>query len=73
MKINDKRWVETKMLKTKFQDEDFELGESVKAQIRIAWFYKKIVVLAKARKGGTHSFIYGTLSSFLDDWEGGEE
>ena len=70
MKLRNKKWVETKMLKTKFQDEEFDIGESVEAQIRIAWFYKKIVVVAEARKGGIHTFAYDTVSSFLDDWEG---
>lgn len=72
MKLPNEKWGETKTLKTKFQDEDFDLGEIVKAQIRIAWFYKKIVVVAEARKGGIHTFAYGTVSSFLDDWEGEE-
>lgn len=61
-------------LKTKFQDEDFELGEVVNANI----FYSgdtrqgfKVVAVAKA--GGECSFYYNSIKDFTDHWEDVEE
>lgn len=61
-------------LRTKFQDEDFELGEVVDANI----FYSgdvregfKVVAIAKA--GGLHSFYYNSIKDFTDHWEDYEE
>ena len=61
-------------LKTKFQDEDFELGEVVDANM----FYSgdirqgfKVVAVAKA--GGQHSFYYNSVKDFTDHWEDAPE
>ena len=59
-------------LRTKFQDEDFELGEVVDAQIAYAHL-QRFKVEAKAKKGGLHIFYYDSVKDFTDHWEVMEE
>lgn len=55
-------------LKTKFQDEDFELGEV--ADVDIATMPDgSIKVQSIAERGGLHTFFYKTKAEFDDDWE----
>lgn len=55
-------------LKTKFQDEDFELGEVVDAVIR--FFDKgKVQVKCTAKAGGEHVFFYDGLEELFDDFD----
>lgn len=58
-------------LKTKFQDEDFELGEVVDEVIVecLGKHEKEIRVIATAAKGGQHTFSYDSIKKFTDDWE----
>lgn len=59
-------------LKTKFQDEDFDLGEVVDANI-----YNggdgKLKVIAEAAKGGVTTFYFGTLKEVNEMFEDYEE
>lgn len=59
-------------LKTKFQDEAFELGEVCDAEI-FTGFDGHIVVRAKAKNGGEHTMLYDTLKEFNEEWEDYEE
>lgn len=59
-------------LKTKFQDEDFELGEVVNANI----FYAgsdRVKLVATAANGGEHTFYYNSLAHLNEDWEDAPE
>lgn len=61
-------------LRTKFQDEDFELGEV--ADVAMATNPDgRITLRAKANKGGEITVYYKSLKDLTDDWEdyGGEE
>lgn len=63
-------------LKTKFQDEDFELGEVVNAKISDLTCYeddKRIKISASAKKGGEHTFFYSSIAEFLEMWEDAPE
>ena len=55
-------------LKTKFQDEDFELGEVADVDITTMpdGCFK---ANAKAMRGGLHTFYYDTKGDFDNDWE----
>lgn len=55
-------------LKTKFQDEDFELGEVVDTQIESDDF-QRFRVEARASSGGLHTFYYDSIKEFTDGWE----
>lgn len=55
-------------LKTKFQDEDFDLGEGADVDITTmpdGCFKAR----AKAMRGGLHTFYYNTKADFDADWE----
>lgn len=55
-------------LRAKFQDEDFELGEVVDADVTTTPDgFIKFQTVAKA--GGRHTIIYDTLERFYSDWE----
>lgn len=55
-------------LKTKFQDEDFELGEV--ADVDIATMPDgRIKAQAVAKAGGLHTFSYSTKAEFDEAWE----
>lgn len=59
-------------LQTKFQNEDFELGEVVEADI----FYGgdgSFKVVGCALKGGRHSFYYRSLKELNEEWEDAPE
>ena len=59
-------------LKTKFQDEDFDLGEVVE----ISAFHSganKFEVEARAARGGCHTFYFGSLKELTDMFEDYEE
>ena len=62
-------------LKTKFQDEDFELGEVVEGVIVecLGKHEEELRVIATAAKGGQHTFYYSSIKKFMDDWEDYEE
>lgn len=63
-------------LKTKFQDEDFELGEVVKAKISDLTCYeddKRFKLTVSAKKGGEHTFFYSSIAEFLEMWEDAPE
>lgn len=59
-------------LKTKFQDEDFELGEVTDVDITTMpdGCFK---ANAKAMRGGLHTFYYDTKAAFDADWEDAPE
>lgn len=59
-------------LRTKFQDEDFDLGEVVDADVATTpdGFIK---FQAEARAGGRHTIFYDTLERLHDDWEDAPE
>ena len=55
-------------LKTKFEDEDFELGEV--ADVDIATMPDgRIKAQAVAKSGGVQTFFYDDLKTFANDWE----
>ena len=55
-------------LRAEFQDEDFELGEVVDADVTTTPDgFIKFQAVAKA--GGRHTIIYDTLERFYGDWE----
>lgn len=58
-------------LKTKFQDEDFDLGEVVDGVIVecLGKHEEKLRVIATAAKGGKSTFYYSSIKKFMDDWE----
>lgn len=58
-------------LRTKFEDEDFKLGEVVDAGFLND--VSGIVVKAEGKRGGIHTFYYSTLKEFADDWEDAPE
>lgn len=62
-------------LETKFQDEDFELGEVVEGVIVecLGKHEKELRVIATAAKGGQHTFYYSSIKKFMDDWEDAPE
>lgn len=63
-------------LRTKFQDEDFELGEVVNAKISDLTCYeddKRFKLTASAQKGGEHTFFYSSIAEFLEMWEDAPE
>lgn len=62
-------------LKTKFQDEDFDLGEVVEGVIVecLGKHDKELRVIATAAKGGQHTFYYSSIKKFMDDWEDAPE
>lgn len=59
-------------LKTKFQDEDFELGEVVEADIA-TMPDGRIKLQAVAKKGGLHTIFYDKLEKICSDWEDASE
>jgi len=59
-------------LKTKFQDEDFKLGEVTNVDIA-TMPDGRIKAQALAKAGGFHTFFYDDLETFGDDWEDYEE
>lgn len=62
-------------LRTKFQDEDFDLGEVVEGVIVecLGKHEEKLRVIATAAKGGQHTFYYSSIKKFMDDWEDASE
>ena len=62
-------------LKTKFQDEDFDLGEVVEGVIVecLGRHEEKLRVIAPVAKGGQHTFYYSSIKKFMDDWEDASE
>ena len=55
-------------LRTKFQDEDFELGEVV--DVAMATMPDgRVILRGKAAKGGLHTFYYKSLKDLTDNWE----
>ena len=55
---------------SKFQDEDFEVGEIVNAITSITSDgTNRIMILATADKGGLHTKFYDTLLDFSEDWK----
>ena len=62
-------------LRTKFQDEDFELGEVVEGVIVecLGKHEEELRVIATAAKGGQHTFYYSSIKKFMDDWEDAPE
>lgn len=59
-------------LRTKFQDEDFELGEVVTADIATLPD-GRIKLEAAAKKGGFHTILYYSLEELNEEWEDYEE
>lgn len=59
-------------LRTKFQDEDFELGEVVTADIA-TMPDGRIKLQAAAKKGGLHTIFYDKLENLYSEWEDYEE
>lgn len=59
-------------LKTKFQDEDFRLGEICEASITTGRD-GYIKVEAPANDGGWHEFYYKSFKDMLDEWEDAPE
>ena len=55
-------------LKTKFQDEDFELGEVVNANIYYGGS-DRIKIVATSKRGGEHSFYYESLKELGEMFE----
>ena len=55
-------------LRTKFQDEDFELGEVVDVFISNLLDYK-LALTGEASKGGVVTIYYESLQELYDDWE----
>ena len=61
-------------LKTKFQDEDFELGEVVDAKISTTSLVDThIEVKCKAKKGGEYLFCFESIKEFTEWFEDYEE
>ena len=60
-------------LETKFQDEDFELGEVVKAKVTTYYDENKVVVMADKVGGGVSRFEYNSIKDFTDHWEDAPE
>lgn len=61
-------------LKTKFQDEDFELGEVVDATISTTSLVDTHIKLkAKAKRGGEHMFNFSRISELFEMFEDYEE
>ena len=59
-------------LRTKFQDDDFELGEV--ADVDIATMPDgRIKAQSRAMRGGLHTFFYKTKAEFDADWEDAPE
>lgn len=56
-----------KKLRTKFQDEDFELGEVVDADVN--GNYNRIVVFVSKDGGGSHTFNYRYIEDLENDFE----
>ena len=59
-------------LKTKFQDEDFDLGEVVNANIYYGGS-DRIKIVATSRRGGEHSFYYESLKELSKMFEDAPE
>ena len=59
-------------LETKFQDEDFKLGEVTDVDIA-TMPDGRIKAQAEAKSGGVHTFFYDDLKTFANDWEDYEE
>lgn len=55
-------------LRTKFQDEDFELGEVADVDI-VTTTDGRIKARAEAMRGGLHIIFYKTKAEFDDEWE----
>jgi hypothetical protein len=60
-------------LKTKFQDENFELGEVVEADIFYGGPETSLKVETRAAKGGYHTFYCGSLKELNELFEDYEE
>lgn len=58
-------------LKTKFQNEDFELGEVVDAEVYHGGSHA--IKVAIASHGGMHNFYYDSLDSMCNEWEDAPE
>lgn len=65
-------------LKTKFQDEDFDIEEVINANIYYGG-YDRIKVIATPASGGVHTFYFDSLKGLNETFEdfnllfGGEE
>lgn len=55
-------------LKTKFQDEDFDLGEVVEVDIA-TMPDGRIKLQGEAKAGGLHTIFYDSLEKLYNDWE----
>ena len=53
-------------LVSKFQDEDFNIGDVVDCKFLAS---NTIILEAKAKKGGIHTFFYSDIKQFRNDWE----
>lgn len=56
-----------KKFKTKFQDEDFNLGEVV--DVSLDGNYRKVIAFVNKDGGGNHTFYYKTIDDFYEDFE----
>ena len=59
-------------LKTKFQDEDFDLGEVINANIHYGG-YDRIKLIATAARGGEHTFYFESLKELNGMFEDYDE
>lgn len=59
-------------LRTKFQDEDFELGEVVDADVTTT-LDDRIILQAVAKAGGLHTIFYDKIEKLYDEWEDAPE
>lgn len=62
-------------LKTRFENEDFRLGEVVDARFLDFCDHdeSEIVLKVEAKSGGIYTFYYSTIKEFADNWEDYEE
>ena len=60
-------------LKTRFQDNNFELGEVVKAKVTTYYNEDKVVVMADTVRGSISRFEYNSIKEFTDHWEDAPE
>ena len=56
-------------LRTKFEDDDFKLGEVVVANIVSPFTKDELKICCRAGAGGLHTFIYHSIAEVLEDWE----
>lgn len=56
-------------LRTKFEDDDFKLGEVVVANIVSPFTKDELKICCRTGAGGLHTFIYHSIAEVLEDWE----